>query len=121
MKRILVIDDDDQFREMLRFMLEREGYEVNEGFDGEIGLNLQKEKPFDLAITDIIMPNKEGIGTIVDLRANYPDLKIIAISGGGRIVPNDYLKIAERLGAHGTLSKPFKRKELVLIVKDVLD
>ena len=121
MKRILVIDDDDQFREMLHFMLEREGYEVHDAPDGEIGLNLQKEKRFDLIITDIIMPNKEGIGTIVDLRTNYPDLKIIAISGGGRIVPNDYLEIAQRLGAHRTLSKPFERKEIVKIVKDVLE
>ena len=119
MKRILVIDDDDQIRTMLKLMLEKAGYEVNEASDGEIGLRKQQENPFDIIITDIIMPNKEGIGTIVDIKKSFPDVKIIAISGGGRIVPNDYLDIAKRLGADRTLSKPFKRKQLLQTVKDV--
>ncbi len=120
MKRILIIDDDEQFREMLRAMIEREGYEVTEAQDGEIGLNLQNENKFDLIITDIIMPNKEGIALIMELKKDYPDLKIIAISGGGRIVPNDYLGIAERLGADYTLSKPFRRRELIRALEKVL-
>jgi len=120
MKRVLIIDDDDQFREMLRFMVERAGYEVEEAEDGEIGIELQQQSPFDLIITDIIMPNKEGIGTIVELKNDYPELKIIAISGGGRVVPNDYLDIAEKLGAHRTLSKPFERKELIQTIEELI-
>jgi CheY-like chemotaxis protein len=73
MKRILVIDDDEQFRMMLRAMIEREGYEVAEAPDGEVGLNLQTENKFDLIITDIIMPNKEGIALIMELKKDYPD------------------------------------------------
>ena len=114
MKRILIIDDNDEFREMLHIMLEREGFEVLEAADGEIGLNMLEKQQVDLVITDIIMPNKEGIGTIIDLR------KIIAISGGGRIVPNDYLDIAKRLGAHRTLSKPFERHEIMKAINEVL-
>ena len=66
------------------------------------------------------MPNKEGIGTIVELKNDYPELKIIAISGGGRVVPNDYLDIAEKLGAHRTLSKPFERKELIQTIEELI-
>ena len=121
MKRILIIDDDEQFREMLRVMIEKQGYEVKEAADGEIGMNQQHEKPFDLIITDIIMPNKEGIAVITDLKSEYPDLKIIAISGGGRIVPNDYLSIAEKLGADRTLSKPFERRELLKVINEVFE
>ncbi|OQX96478.1 hypothetical protein B6I21_00900 [candidate division KSB1 bacterium 4572_119] len=66
------------------------------------------------------MPRKEGIGTIMELRVDYPDLKIIAISGGGRVVPNDYLDIAEKLGAHSTLSKPFDRKLLIDTINKLL-
>ncbi|HDP99280.1 MAG TPA: response regulator [bacterium] len=120
MKRILIIDDDDQFREMLCAMLEKEGFQVEEAADGDIGIELQRKRPFDLILTDIIMPNKEGIGTIIDLRHDFPDVKIIAISGGGRIVPNNYLDVAEKLGAHRTLSKPFERKELISVIRELI-
>ena len=76
MKRILIIDDNDEFREMLHLKLEREGFEVSEASDGEIGLNMLEKQQVDLVITDIIMPNKEGIGTIIDLRAKYKELRI---------------------------------------------
>ena len=120
MERILVIDDDDQYREMLQDTLQREGYEVTGAPDGEVGLRLQHQQQFDLVITDIIMPNKEGIGTIMELRKHYPELKIIAISGGGKLVPNDYLEIAEKLGANCSLAKPFKRAEFLGTVSDLL-
>ncbi|NOZ62184.1 MAG: response regulator [Calditrichaeota bacterium] len=120
MKRILVIDDDEFFREMLHAMIEREGYEVDEAEDGEVGIEKHKKKQFDLIITDIIMPNKEGIGTIMELRSDYPDVKIIAVSGGGRVVPNSYLHIAEKLGAHKTMTKPFERKELISSIKELI-
>lgn len=121
MKRILIIDDDEQYREMLLYTLQRAGFEVEEAADGEKGIQLQQKKSFDLIITDIIMPNKEGIGTIMELRNDFPNLKIIAISGGGRVVPNDYLEIAEKLGAHRTLSKPFERTELIAAINELLN
>ncbi len=120
MKRILVIDDDDQFRNMMLHTLKRAGYEIEVAYDGEDGMRKQQDQPFDLIITDIIMPNKEGIGLILDLKNDYPDLKIIAVSGGGSVLPNDYLEIAEKLGAHRTLSKPFERKELLNMIDELL-
>ncbi len=120
MKRILVIDDDEFFREMLLAMIEREGYIVDEAEDGEIGIEKHRENRYDLIITDIIMPNKEGIGTIMELKADYPDVKIIAVSGGGRVVPNNYLSIAEKLGAHKTLTKPFERSELIASIQELI-
>ncbi len=121
MKRILIIDDDNQLRGMLRTMIEKEGYEAEDAPDGEVGMKLQEENPFDLIITDIIMPNKEGIAVITDIKSTYPDVKIIAISGGGRIVPNDYLGIAEKLGADVTLSKPFERVRLLNAINKLIE
>jgi CheY-like chemotaxis protein len=86
MALILIIDDDNQFRAMLREMLERTGYEFLEASDGKEGLKLYRENP-----TDLIMPEKEGIETIIELRRDFPDVKIIAISGGGQIDAEQYL------------------------------
>lgn len=121
MKRILVIDDDMQMREMLRQVLERAGYEVEDAADGKIGMNIQRQEPVDLVITDLIMPEKEGIETIRELRRDFPQLKIVAISGGGRISANGYLNVAKTIGADQTFSKPFELKELIGTVKDLLD
>jgi DNA-binding response OmpR family regulator len=112
MARILVIDDDRDVREMLRRILEHDGHEVIEASNGEAGVRLYRERPADVVITDIIMPEKEGIETIRDLRRENPQIKIIAISGGGRIGPSDYLNAARMLGAKKTFSKPFSRQEL---------
>ncbi len=121
MKRILVIDDDMQMREMLRQVLERAGYEVEDAADGKIGLHIQRQEPVDLVITDLIMPEKEGIETIRELRRDFPQLKIVAISGGGRISANGYLNVAKTIGADRTFSKPFELKELIGTVKELLD
>lgn len=94
MPLILIIDDDDQIREMLRQMLERAGYEVTDAPNGKVAMKLYREQPADLIITDLIMPGKEGIETIIELRRDFPEVKIIAISGGGRIAPRDYLAMA---------------------------
>jgi len=96
MSRILIIDDDAQILKMLRQILEREKYHVTEASNGKEGLRLYRENPADLVITDIIMPEKEGIEIIIELKRDYPDVKIIAISGGGRINPEDYLDIAKK-------------------------
>ena len=122
MKRILVIDDEEQVRRYLRKILEAEGYEVLEAADGKIGLQLYREKPADLIITDLLMPEKEGIETIMELRHDFPDVKIIAISGGGyRIGSKDCLYLAKELGADCTLVKPFSRQQMLDIVKKMLN
>jgi len=118
---ILVIDDDETIREILRAILEREGYRVLEAPDGGEGLKQFTETPTDLVITDLIMPGKEGIETIRDLRRKFPDVKIIAVSGGGRIGPDSYLKMAKGVGALRTLSKPFDRLALLKAVEEVLE
>ena len=121
MARILLIDDDDQFRTLLRKMLEKAGYDdIEEANDGRIGVKLFRQRPFDLVITDIIMPDKEGIETIIELTDDYPQIKIIAMSGGGRIGPQDYLETAKRLGASRTLAKPFNYSELIDTVHELL-
>ncbi|MEJ2039532.1 MAG: response regulator [Desulfosarcinaceae bacterium] len=113
MKQILVIDDDTQFRLMLRRILEKQGYEVHEASDGKQGLDSYRSLQTDLVITDIIMPEKEGVETIVALRSEYPSVKIIAISGGGRNAPGDYLMLAKKLGAQVTMEKPLDRNHLL--------
>ncbi len=121
MKRILVIDDDDQVRRMIRQMLERAGYEVTDAPDGEIGVRMHRAEPVDLIITDIFMPEKEGLETIRELRRDFPDIKIIAISGGGSTGAFSYLPLAKSFGALDTISKPFDRSELLDSVKRLLD
>lgn len=120
MPSILIIDDDAQILKMLRQILERESYDVTEAFNGKQGLRLYRENPTDLVITDIIMPEKEGIEIIIELKRDYPDVKIIAISGGGRINPEDYLDIAKKLGAHRIFTKPVERKKLLNAVRELL-
>lgn len=118
--RILVIDDDKLLRVMLRRILEAEGYEVLEAAEGIEGLEMNRKNPADIIITDIIMPDKEGIETIGDLNTEFPDAKIIAISGGGHIGPDAYLKMAREFGADRSISKPIDRNELVAVVAELL-
>ena len=120
MARILIIDDEPQIRSMLKLMLEREGYEVVEAPDGVEGIEVYRQNPADLIITDLIMPNKDGIGMIIELKKEFPDVMIIAMSGGGLNKPDGYLKGAEKLGAACTLTKPIDREEMLKAVKDIL-
>ena len=120
MARILVIDDDRQVRTLLRMILEREGHEVIEAPDGKVGIELYRNEPADVVITDIFMPEKEGLETIMDLRREYPEVKLIAISGGGRLKPHEYLVVARKLGARFTLTKPFERDGLLEAVTGIL-
>lgn len=122
MASILVIDDELHIRGLLRKMLEREGYEVIEAPNGRVGSRVYRESPTDLIITDIIMPEKEGIETKMELRRDFPGVKIIAMSGGGTsMAGTDCLHLAKVLGARETLSKPLNMKELLLAVRNVLD
>ena len=117
MKRILVVDDEAQIRTMLTQMLEQEGYEVLTAENGEEGLTLVQKQAFDLVITDMIMPVKDGLKFIMELIKDYPDLKILAISGGGAIKAERYLTMAGYLGDIATLEKPFKREMLLELVR----
>lgn len=119
-KNILVIEDDELVRDLLKQLLENEGYNVTTARNGRIGIQLYRAEPSDLVITDLIMPEKEGIETIRELRKDYPDVKIIAISGGGAIAPTEYLNIAQRLGVQKTLSKPFKTAEILEAIRQLL-
>jgi len=115
--QVLVIDDDVAVRQTIALLLEDAGIEVLQAADGMEGLKVfQRSRP-DLIVTDIIMPEKEGIQTILDIRKLDQKLPIIAISGGGRIGNTDFLEIAARLGATVTLPKPFDPEVLIDMVR----
>ncbi|MBL4693645.1 MAG: response regulator [Magnetovibrio sp.] len=116
----MVIDDEEMVRESLRITLETAGYEVTDAENGNVGILLHQQKQFQLIITDLIMPGKEGIETIIELKRDYPGIKIIAISGGGRTAFSDYLNIASELGVTATLQKPFQEDDLTTCVRDCL-
>ena len=120
MARIVLIDDDEDVRRTLVRMLETPGHEVHEAADGSSGLELCLEVDPQLVITDILMPEKEGIETIMTLKRDRPALKIIAISGGGRSGGMDFLDMARSLGADEVLQKPFRRAELLDLMTRVL-
>jgi DNA-binding response OmpR family regulator len=120
MARILVIDDEPEMRTILRQILEKAGYEVVDASNGREGLRRYSEKPADLVITDLVMPEKEGIETILDLKRKFSGVKIIAVSGGGQVGPRDYLKLAGELGALKTFAKPFSMGELLKAVQELL-
>lgn len=120
MAGILLVDDDEQFRSMLGESLRLAGYEVAEAHDGREGIELYRDHPGYLIITDLIMPEQEGLETIQELRRIYPKAKIIAISGGGRHGSFDYLKMAKTLGARQVLAKPFSRQEILEAITQVM-
>lgn len=113
MADILVIDDEPLVRKTVRITLERGGHTVVEADDGLAGVRECGNRAFYLVISDILMPGKEGIETIQELRAKYPALKILAMSGGGRMANADFLTLAMKLGADDTLKKPFDPQELI--------
>lgn len=121
MARILIIDDDEEIRGLLRRVFEREGYEITEAPNGSVGTQLYRDEPADLVITDIIMPEKDGWETIVQLRKEFPQVKCIGISGGAQIGPFSYLMIAKRLGAVKVFTKPLNLAQIVEAVKETLE
>jgi DNA-binding response OmpR family regulator len=120
MAHILLIDDDDSFRTMLRKTLVFSGHTVVEARNGKEGLALFDRAHADLVITDIVMPEKEGIEVLMELRKKEPPVKIIAMSGGGRVNATDYLRIARQLGAARVLAKPFANEALSAAITEVL-
>ena len=121
MARILIVDDDEPIRRTLRRMLEPAGYDVVEAADGREGVELYKEDSVDLVLMDLIMPEKEGIQAAAELRHYDPEVKIIAISGGGRIGNIQVLRIAQKFGIEHALPKPIRLGKLLALVEDVLD
>jgi YesN/AraC family two-component response regulator len=117
---ILVIDDDEQIRDVLKLMLEHEGYIVDTAENGFEGVNLYKEKGADLVITDILMPGMGGVQTIMELRLISPDVKVIAISGGDQIAPEYYLRVIKNLGTLHEMKKPINREELIKAIQTLL-
>ena len=120
MKRILIIDDDHHILLMIKKMLERAGYEVDLAANGNEGLELFNKMPADLVITDIIMPEKEGLETIREMKRMQADLKIIAMSGGGKISADNYLETAKIFGASMVMEKPFSQKTMVAAVDKLM-
>lgn len=122
MATILVVDDEPSMRLAVSEHLRRGGHEVASAANGQEALKLMAETSYDLLITDILMPEKEGIETIRDVRRLHPETKIIAISGGGRYDAGDYyLSIASQFGTDATLAKPFSGRELMETVARVLN
>lgn len=117
---ILIIDDDPAIRRTLRRILERAGHRVVDAADGSAGLRLVRKHGPMLVITDVLMPEVDGIETIQTLRTEFPHMKILAISGGGKAGRGSYLSDAELLGADRTMPKPFTPGELVDAVDGLL-
>ncbi|MDG2303663.1 MAG: response regulator [Candidatus Binatia bacterium] len=120
MAEILIVEDDASARAVLRETLELAGYQVREAGDGEEALRTLGDDVADLAIIDLFMPRKEGLETIREARGKFPELKIIAISGGGNRGQLEYLPIAERFGANRVLAKPFEQSTLLGAVEELL-
>ena len=117
--RIMIVEDVAELRRMWRCILEKEGYSVIEASNGEEAMAAYREEAVDLVITDLIMPEKSGLDLIRDLRKEFPEVKIIATSGGCFIGPVGYLDAAEKFGALYTLMKPFDPNKLLEAVKEL--
>lgn len=119
MANILLIEDDEALRGVLAENLRGAGHSVREAENGRVGIKLFREEPADVVVSDLIMPEQEGIETITSLRKNFPKLPIIAISGGFTNA-HYYLKAASKLGANRVLAKPFSSSDLMAAVSEVL-
>ena len=119
MAKILVVDDETQIQGLLKRLLEGLGHLVITADNGSVGLKLLLQEQFDLVITDIFMPEKEGLETIMEIRRDFPTVKVIAMSGGDSS-GCDYLPLTKPLGANGCLNKPFTNHEIVTLVQELL-
>ena len=117
MSRILIIEDNEDARRFMALALKGEGHDVAVAEDGDAGLLIQRHAPAEVLITDIFMPNKDGIETIIDFRKKFPTVKIIAMSGGRATGTVNYLETAREIGADHCLAKPFGVHELLSAVQ----
>lgn len=120
MARILVIDDQEPIRRIVRRALEQQGHEVFDASDGEIGMDILETQSFEVVITDIFMPGQDGIVTLRQIRKRFPAVKVIVISGGDSSGMLDLRKDAELLGAVSSLQKPFNAREVIDKVDEAL-
>jgi CheY-like chemotaxis protein len=120
MPRVLIIEDEVELREMIKTSLIRRKYTVMEAVNGKDALAHFKPSMTDLVVTDLIMPEEDGLKVIMKLKEIKPSLKIIAISGGGKAGPGGYLNLAKALGAHAVFSKPFSINDLISKIEDLL-
>ncbi|MCK4627394.1 MAG: response regulator [Sedimentisphaerales bacterium] len=121
MEKILIMDDCDNFRALVGDVLVEAGYEVLEAADGNEGLQLYHRNPVSIVIIDMLMPIKDGLETIMELRKLPSRAKIIAVSGGGRIPPTEYLDMARISGVDYTFTKPIDPNVLLSTIRQILD
>ena len=117
--RVLVVDDNADMRLSMRLILEQAGYKVEVAANGREALEVQKLRPSQLLITDLFMPDADGFETIERFRKQYPETRIVAISGGGTSMRTDHLPVASEIGAHATLRKPFPFEKLLEALRSV--
>jgi YesN/AraC family two-component response regulator len=120
MARILLVEDEFLVSETLSSVMANEGHTVVRAVNGNEGLKKYADGPFDLVITDIIMPEREGIGMILEIRRRTPNAKVVAISGGGRTGPTEFLRMAKELGAMAVMQKPIRLAEFSRVLKECL-
>ena len=120
MAKILIVDDDPDICFILKKLLERKGHEAVTSLNGHEAMKCLELSPFDVVITDLIMPEMDGIELIMKMRITYPEQKVIAISGGGRINAAVYLQMSKLLKVEHTFQKPVKADELLIAIDDLL-
>ena len=121
MPGVLIVEDDKELREMLKISLLRRNFTVLEAENGKEAITHFKPSLTDLVVTDLIMPEEDGLKVIIKLRELKPSIKIIAISGGGKVGPGSYLNLAKALGADAIYSKPFSINDLTTKIEQLLD
>lgn len=115
-RSVLFVDDEDAIRTLAKDALTNAGYVFDEAADGAEAVAKLERRPYDVAVVDIIMPGREGVETIVEIKSRWPGVYVVAISGGGRVGPDDFLRLAKMLGADTTLKKPFRFTELIAAI-----
>jgi len=116
MQSILVIDDQEEIRTTLEVILAKAGYHVVTIGNGQQAAGMLAKVKFDLVLTDVLMPGKDGIELVLELRKTQPELPVIVMTGGGQLPPSYYLKMARDMGAKGILQKPFGNEQLLMTV-----
>lgn len=121
MNRILLVDDDHELRRALVDALANAGYPTTGAANGAEALRAFRREPSDVVITDLLMPERDGFETLLDLRAETPSPKVLVITGGGDVLAETYLRMARRMGATQVLAKPFSIRDLLAAVKDLTE
>ena len=121
MAKILIIDDDPTILGVFKRFLEAKGHSVDVAANGQEGLDIVSKTPMDLIVTDIMMPDKDGLEVLIDMRKDHPDVPVIAISGGMHVMPIDFLPLAKKFGACKVLYKPIELEDLHAAIEEALE